>query len=294
VAMSITETDGVWGAVTDIPSSGSEVQLGGVSCTSPNNCTSVGSANIGTGDVPLMVTETNGVWGPAAVTPVFPAADGQEDELGGISCASVGECTATGGAHHAGDQSGGRTLRVTETGGVWGSYVIGPDGPTNSTLSDISCPQPGNCTAVGYMDNGGQLGDAMYVAETNGTWGSPTSISGATVMLSVSCADVGDCVAVGGTLSSSYASETAGSWGSATPFPAGAVMTQVSCSDLADCTAVGRNLLGPGGNSPVYASTSASQNPLLAEVPYAALLPLGALVAGAATLTRRKRRLTNA
>ena len=61
--MVATETNGNWGAATDLPSPAHDT-LTGESCSSPGNCAAVGQ-NPGINGVPgtPVVAETNGVWG---------------------------------------------------------------------------------------------------------------------------------------------------------------------------------------------------------------------------------------
>lgn len=137
--------------------------------------------------------------------------------------------------------------------------------------SSISCPSPGACVAVG--PGGSEEAPAAagtppwVVAETSGTWGQPMELqlptSAATESVlwpgitSLSCPEVGECVAVGGfatTPDGAFApmveSESSGTWssepvlaavgsGSATGSREHAALDHVDCPEAGDCVAVG-------------------------------------------------------
>lgn len=113
----------------------------------------------------------------------------------------------------------------------------------------VSCPEAGDCTAVGTDNNS----VSMYATESGGVWGSVTELPEPGFLASlwgVSCAGVGDCTAVGGDDNDKmvHVTETSGTWGPVTeiPYSAGSFLSAVSCSDAADCTAVGAVF---GGNA---------------------------------------------
>ena len=125
-------------------------------------------------------------------------------------------------------------------------------------LRSVSCTSPGDCTAVGWASNqpgaggNGPNGDSapMYVTESNGTWGTPTVLSGYPIgqnyLFGVSCTSATDCTAVGDQTGGPiyYATESGGTWGPVQEISGllpgfGGILTSVSCTSATDCTAVG-------------------------------------------------------
>jgi hypothetical protein len=146
-----------------------------------------------------------------------------------------------------------------------------------ASLNAVSCPGVNTCVAVGSFrtSTGNQL---LVLEEHAGLWQSPLRVaapSGAvastarlpnriTELLGVSCAKLGDCVAVGTYDTASgfeplVLVETAGVWGSATALalPAdaasvgqGAALDAVACVGADTCTAVG-TYVDAAGNVPL-------------------------------------------
>ncbi|MGZ4299495.1 MAG: hypothetical protein ACXVVK_20860 [Solirubrobacteraceae bacterium] len=227
-AILYTQALGVWsrGVAGTLPAdAGSDAfsYLFSVSCPSAGTCVAAGeyttSAGGGQG---LLISESNGVWGAGAAAPLpgnAAPASRQSVQLGAVTCLSAGNCTAVGEYMDA--SGSGQALMLTETGGTWGVGVEAalPGDATSragrqfARLSSVSCPAPGNCTAVGeYTDTGGHP-RGLLLTETGGTWsgGVPARLpadAGATALLNpsahfnyglneVSCPVVGECTVVG-------------------------------------------------------------------------------------------------
>jgi PASTA domain-containing protein len=268
----VSETGGRWGPgieaqlPADASTGNEDVSLNSVSCSSPGNCSAVGSYDGSAGSEALVVTETAGTWG-AGVEAALPATATTTDQyasLESVSCPSDGNCTAVGGYH---DSSGAGALAVTESAGTWQTGVE-PNLPANASttepeagLGSVSCSSAGNCSAVGiYIDASGD-GPGLLLTETRGTWGTGVEAvlpaNAATTeqfvdLPSVSCASAGNCSAVGkyntdlsddGVL----LTETGGTWspGVKAVLPSnGAPQDQVdlnavSCPSPGSCAAVG-------------------------------------------------------
>ncbi len=153
----------------------------------------------------------------------------------------------------------GGTAPAWAAASTWGPGAVfqgstGVNGSNSSLTQSVSCSSAKNCTAVG-TDASGQ---AAYVTETDGYWGSITAVPNpddvdlnSTMFSSVSCTDALDCTAVGlprsgdfNTQPPIFSTETAGVWGPLQtltgPAPAaGGELRGVSCSDANDCTAIG-------------------------------------------------------
>jgi len=182
----LSESAGVWktGVEVALPAGVGpkpQVVLDRLSCPSAGNCTAVGNYTEPSrnGWQGFLVSETAGTWSTTATMPSLPAnaSPNQEErmEMGGISCTSVGNCTAMGNyTDRSGDLEG---FLWTETAGVWGTAVeLTP--PANAAPNPLverygrgalSCPSVGNCTAVSdYTDRSGHA-QGLMLSETSGT-----------------------------------------------------------------------------------------------------------------------------
>jgi Divergent InlB B-repeat domain/PASTA domain len=301
----VTETAGSWstGVEAMLPANATtpqqEVKLASVSCGSPGNCSAVGSYLASSGEEGLLLTETAGSWGTGveAVLPADAATAGQEAFLSSVSCPSAGNCSAVGlyddfliasGPPPNLQISVGRGLLLTETGGSWAPGVeAAPPADAQTpesltSLSSVSCPSAGNCSAVGtyLVDSSGPQG--LLLTETAGSWAAGTealpanavgtgqewddALSWGVGLQSVSCPSAGNCSAVGGHWDSSGSVEgllltqSAGSWetgqlaslpANANPHNPYAALYSVSCASAGNCSAGGNYLdssNGDGGN----------------------------------------------
>jgi hypothetical protein len=215
---------------------GGPVMLYALTCTSPGNCTAVGSYE-DTNDTAtssdyqaMYVSESAGVWGRAQRVSLpsnySTRAALQNAYLDSIACTSPGNCVAVGGYDDGGgaDSASPQAMILTETAGSWGraAELTPPTQAHNGGLSSVACVSAGNCVAVGEYtgtDAGSNEseGRAMVVAEVAGAWGTATEVrlpananttsNQQAILSSVSCTPVrrhigplyrpGDCVAVG-------------------------------------------------------------------------------------------------
>jgi hypothetical protein len=258
---------------------GSYAWVPSVSCSSAGNCTAVGGyRDTGGAFEGLLLTETAGQWsiGVEAPLPANAAAE-HWGRVVSVSCSSAGNCGAVG--YYDDDSGHQQGLLLTETAGQWSTGVEAalPAGGVGGSLTSISCPSDGNCSAVGtYVDSSsyGAPQKGVLLTETAGNWASgvelalPAGAYEVDSFGSVSCGSAGNCVAVGRYSDSagfqylSYSdhsllvTETDGSWGQgvAAPLPADAVspqetaLTSVSCASAGNCTAVG--FYNGGGYTP--------------------------------------------
>ena len=247
-----------------------QADLEGISCSSVGNCSAVGNYSDSSGKQQAMAaTETSGTWARAAEvkSPGNAAGDPQAD-LEGISCSSVGNCTAVGSyADNAGtDGSGnGQAMAAIETSGTWtrAAEVKAPEPAEGAGLGGIWCSSVGNCTAVGSYTDSSDYQRGMAATETSGTWARATEIPAPAKAEGASlggiwCSSVGNCTAVGSydksvNVEAMAATETSGTWARATEVitPAkaeGASLSGISCSSAENCTAVGQYFgnSGPG------------------------------------------------
>jgi len=268
----LSETAGIWGAGVEavLPANAGAspiATLRWVSCASAGNCSAVGFYVDNFGNTQgLLLTETAGMWQTGIEAPL-PSGAGSDPmvDFGGVSCASVGNCSAAG--HYADGSSNQQGLFLTETAGTWAAQPEAsppPDAGPNPVvyLESVSCGSVGNCSAVGeYTDNSGNQQGVVFT-EAGGTWGIGSGLSlpvghGSPPMVflrSVSCGSAGNCSAVGHYVDSSghtqglLLPQTAGiapTGVEATP-PVGAGSNphvnpgSVSCASAGNCSAVGR------------------------------------------------------
>jgi PASTA domain len=313
----LTEAAGRWarGVKAALPSNASATSafLDSVSCVSAGDCTAVGTYD----SQGLLLTKTAGFWatGVEAALPANGAS--AEGHVLDISCASAGNCAAVGAyGTFPPDRYGClgscnyQGLLLTETAGVWSKGVeaalpadAAPASEQLAYVTSVSCPSPGNCSAVGsYVDGSGNY-HGLLLTETAGNWATGVAESlpaNATDQAgkgagpnSVSCPSARNCTAVGsysdgpGSYQGLLLSETAGTWakGVEVALPSNASTTSqdasvglVSCASPGNCTAVGSYLTGSG--------TYQSQGLLLTETAGVwskgaeAALPANALATG--------------
>jgi len=278
----LTETNGTWATGVEAPLPGNAVRgfvdLSSVSCPSAGNCSAVGSYDDGLGLGILLLRETAGTWtGFEASLPADAGANAY-GYLDSVSCASAGNCAAVGTYYpEPGDEPTSEGLMVIETAGTWGAGVAAPL-PANARtydqgagISSVSCPSPGNCSAVGGYFDSSSRGEGLLLTETGGNWATgveaplpanawtgPSGSSGRpnVSLNSVSCVSPGTCAAVGDYVDGSdnghgvLLSETGGTWATGIEAAPPATLAAVSCASAGDCGAVGTSCSGtciPGG-----------------------------------------------
>jgi hypothetical protein len=287
-AMLLTESGGRWISSVEapVPSNGyatPQPQLSSISCVSPGTCSVAGTYADSSGiQQGLLLDEANGAWS-ATEAQLPPDASGGSDpevELSSISCAAGGDCAAVGAyINSAGAFQG---VLLTKAAGAWrpgvqaalpaGGGGLAPFGGIPLGVSAVSCPAAGSCVAVGYYTDTSGLGHGLLLTETGGAWqpgtvapvpadaatsagqvGQGQSGTGGTRLISVSCASVGNCSAVGvysaaaGDFPGLMITESGGAWSSAVkpalPPDANALqdaaLATVSCPTAASCGAGG-------------------------------------------------------
>lgn len=223
-----------------------------IACVSAGNCTAIGRA----GDEPFVVTQTSGAWGTPQLLDGFMTGVADVNGPMRIACPAANACVAVGG-----EQSGGVGLGstpvvefpyvVTESGGAWGTiaFVAPPSDANTSTPSaaftSVWCASPGNCVALGPYTTSTDTTRAMEAIETNGIWGTTTSLPGTEsfgTAVYLSCSSPGNCSAVS---DEAAWTETAGVWGDPTAFgqtssPQVAFQpADLGCTTTGSCVAVG-------------------------------------------------------
>ena len=171
-----TLSNGTWAATT-APTSGLSPAAGSppvdplatVSCPAIGSCVAVSTYQDASGNTQgLMETLSSGTWSPTTAPTSglsLAAAADPTVTIGGQACSAVGSCVAVGSyTDTSGYQQG---LIETLSGGTWTAETaptsaLSPTAGTNPqvTLTGLSCPATGSCTAVGSYENGssGQYG----------------------------------------------------------------------------------------------------------------------------------------
>lgn len=287
-SFTITMTNGVWGQGEPVAFAGSVqnstpfATLMSIDCPSVGNCAAGGQFKNAAGHIEAFtVTLTGGVWGQGA--PVVFAAGVQTlhpvdgGYLRSVSCASAGNCTATGRFRSGTNSFEG--FSVTQSNGTWGQArpVVFPAGVQASVPADelfsVDCTSAGNCTAVGAFTDVHGGYSTVVQSSVNGTWGQPHVGVFASGLLPaqlsqridalnrVSCTSAGNCVAVGffyelGSIKRAFTmTQTNGTWGQAEPVALGSVAASnpfaelyvVDCSSVGNCVTAGHFVDTNGG-----------------------------------------------
>jgi hypothetical protein len=167
-AFVVNETSGTWGAAEEVPgtatlNAGGAAEVTSMSCASVGDCSAGGSYVDSSSNFQLfVVNETSGTWGTAEEVPGTATLNaGGNAGLNSLSCASAGNCSASGAYR----DSSGRTQAfvVDETSGTWaaaeevpGTAALNIGG--NAYALAVSCAPGGDCSAGGfYTDGSGHL-----------------------------------------------------------------------------------------------------------------------------------------
>ena len=226
--------DGTWTAVT-APTSGLNpgpwtnpvLLFTSLSCPAVGSCSAVGSyVDVSQQTDAVIATLAGGTWSASTAPlsglnpPPNTSATGLA-RLDAVSCPATGTCVAVGDYQDTGNNRDG--FAETLSGGTWSAATfpmtgLVPTGLSVSSLTGISCPSAGACTAVGtYQDASGQtaasgIEHGLLETLSAGTW---TATAAPTVALeppqiyttdpseepvtldNVTCAAAGSCVAIG-------------------------------------------------------------------------------------------------
>lgn len=218
-----SESNGSWPIATKValpgnaaPSGNSSSTLHFIACTSAGNCTALGTYLDGATPIEhslgYVMSEVGGTWKTAqqialpANANVNPFVSASQ-----ASCSSVGNCALVGS--YVDNNGNTHGLLINEVGGVFapGTAVTLPGNASayaGSSLSEVTCVSPGNCTALGtYNTNTGAI-QGLTVTEIGGVWGRAIQMqmpNGAATnphvlfygFGGISCPSVGNCAAGG-------------------------------------------------------------------------------------------------
>jgi hypothetical protein len=276
--VSVSETDGRWGAEAAIPgliklNSGGDVQFTSVSCGAAGDCSAGGSYDNGSTDIAFVVSQSNGIWSAAEpVTGVTGLDSTTDSRVTAVSCPSAGDCAAVGDYFTGTGGAIEGAFVLSETDGTWGQAQPVPGLANPADVTALACPTAGNCTAGGSDGAGpGGKGEAWTASDVGGNWSAAAAVPGmaalgttvASGIAALSCPKAGDCAAGGNYNAGSgdlafVADETAGVWGDAQEVPGIAALdgggmanlVSLSCGSAGNCAATGDVLAG-SARSPV-------------------------------------------
>jgi len=209
-----------------------------------------------------------GSWGRAIEVPGLAALNKGNAEVGSVSCAPAGSCTAGGfysdqHRHGHGFVAAGRNGRWRRAVEIPGLATLARGG--DAGVTSVSCPSAGNCAAGGFYRDRHHLYKGFVAAERNGRWGRAIEIPGLATLgedaVLVSCASAGSCAAGGDYTDRDFnsqgfvAAERNGRWGRAIEVPGLAALNtggdahvlSVSCAPAGSCAAGGSYTDGTAG-----------------------------------------------
>lgn len=234
---------------TPTPSPDQAYLRGGVSCTAPDACTSVGYFSNGEKFVTLAERWNGTRW---SVQPTPNPTGATRSELAGVSCPSATVCVAVG--DYANAASDVFAFSERWSGSAWVvKPVPKPSGAAASELHGVSCTSASACLGVGsYLNSSNKW--VTFAARWNGTtWSllptpNPTGAR-ASSLRDVSCVSATACTAVGyfvnssGTFLPLVERWNGSAWAlQSAPTRSGATesaLNGVSCPSPTACTAVG-------------------------------------------------------
>ncbi len=265
----VSEVHGTWHKAIEVPGiaaldHGGSAVLGSVACGAAGNCSAGGyydNSSIGT--QAFVVSQIGGTWDKAMKVPGTAALNQDRNaELGSVSCASAGNCSA-GGSYA--DSTGLQAFVVSEVHGTWDKAIEVPgtaalNRGAQAEISSVSCASAGNCSAGGSYEDGSGGFQSFVVSQANGTWDQAIEVPGTAALnrrgddfpSEVSCGAAGNCSAggfyIGGFGQQAFvASQANGTWHKAMKVPGTAALNQgalaelgsVSCASAGNCSAGG-------------------------------------------------------
>jgi hypothetical protein len=260
-----SEVAGKWGSATRLLGTATFNRAGYanvtvLACASVGNCSMAGEYD-GRPDYNhvFLANEVNGHWLGAFELPGTTLLNAEgNDEVGAMSCPSVGNCSA--GGQLSTSLSTSTAFIANEVHGTWGRELPVPgvgalakDG--NAIVNSVSCPSAGNCTAVGTYDVSSVRQGVFVVDEVHGQWRTATELPGTKALThgyvaqsgSVSCPAVGNCTTGGSYAHRAHdfqayvADEVHGVWSNAVEAPGTATLNTGDTAGIGplDCPSVG-------------------------------------------------------
>jgi len=178
-AFVVSQVNGTWGKAEVVPGTAALNKDGNasttaISCASAGNCSLGGFyADSSFHGRAFVVSQVHGIWGKAKQVPGFAALDqgssGSLGEVGGVSCASAGNCSA--GGNYVDSSGHSQAFVVSQVHGIWGKAkevpgTAGLNQGGNASITAVSCASAGNCSAGGFYKDSSGHQQAFVVSQT--------------------------------------------------------------------------------------------------------------------------------
>ena len=295
--LTVTETNGKWGAGTATPvpanaASDPQVALTALDCTSTSACDVVGIYNDqeGNQEAEILVGSAPSWGNGEADLPSDAAVAAQQVQINSLACGTSANCVGAGAFV---DDSGNEQPLILLANGnnfstLQATMPANSDTASNpdAQLTSVFCASSGNCSVVGDYNDTNSNQQGMLLTETNGSFAPATELSlptdadqpyaGANPQVTLNtvwCSSAGNCMAGGSYTNTTQAqvplvsTEANGTWGPglALGLPTGvatngnqtASLASISCA-ASRCGAVGTVTALSGAAQPLlYAGSSA-------------------------------------
>ncbi len=191
------------------PATNPEESIETEGCASAVSCVGAGQYNdTGSHTQGLLSSLSRGTWSSVEATLPSDADTDPAPEFFGTSCPSSGTCVVAGAYRNGSGHSEG--LIETYAGGVWNATEAptpsnaAPPSSSDTWLKSVSCPAPGECTAIGYYSTGPGTVTGLIETLAGGQWSaqpapqvSDADTNNVVQLSGVSCPAPGTCVGVG-------------------------------------------------------------------------------------------------
>jgi len=184
-----------------------EARLQTLSCPAAGACVAAGNFYPGSSFAPILIERQRGPNWRATEAPLPGNASSQLGAgIDSLVCPTKHSCVGVGG--YETDTGGSDGLIETLTGDAWSAIEAPLPGPgyyqPQVSFSDVSCPEAGNCVAVGTYEDENAVDQAVIETLAGGSWtatlaplpadADPTAAGPLSLL---SCPAAGSCVAVG-------------------------------------------------------------------------------------------------
>jgi hypothetical protein len=176
-------------------------------CASAVSCVAAGPYRDTSGNTQgVLAALSRGTWSAVEAPLPSDAGPNPQPNFFATSCPASGSCEIVGAYDNTSSHSEG--LIETWAGGVWTATEAPrpsnalPDSSSNTWLKSVSCPAPGECTAVGYYATSPGTETGLIETLAGGQWTaqpapqvSDADTNNFVELAGVSCPAVGDCFA---------------------------------------------------------------------------------------------------
>ena len=218
--------------------------LNGVACPALDECIAVGQQVAGNDSRTLAMRRQGGAW---TVVPTAERAGTTFSTLADVACARRDDCAAVGLAYVSigGGTVAPRPLAERWNGASWKvESTQDPAALRQTSVTGVSCPQPGACVAVGFYEASLNTFATLAEHQAGASWTlRPAPSPPGRTLGAVSCPTARSCIAVGGGSAPLAAQWDGMAWSERpTPMPAAgteAGLSDVDCPKRRVCVAVG-------------------------------------------------------